>query len=111
MDKSFRKQKMPSIDNFESDNLMSTFTKWAPLICAGSAIGLSIFVLSEMKKTKSELILIKKQDSDPMLYKKMELMEKQLKTITEYLKNNNSKNVVKNIVPEELPKEINIINF
>ena len=121
--RSFKKPKLPEVLVDTSESLSNAFVKWAPLICAGSAIGLSIFVLREMKKTKLELT--KKEDPD-ILHQKMERMERQLKTITEYLKTNNKvvkespvvKNVkveeppifVKNVKVEEPPVSVNIIN-
>ena len=110
MEKSFKKPRVPDMPSI-ADNV-NPFIKWAPLICAGSAIGLSIFVLREMKKTRHEIFLLKSEQGvkeNPMMYEKMENLERQLKTITEYIKNNKNK-VVKNVVIDPVPTEINIIN-
>lgn len=73
---------------------VSGLSKWIPLICAGSAIGVSLFALKEIKNTRKELSILKKEgfSASPIdnskLEKKMELFEDQLKTITTFLKNN-----------------------
>jgi hypothetical protein len=103
--RSFKKPRVPEVLVDTTDSLSNAFAKWAPLICAGSAIGLSIFVLREMKKTKLELT---KKETPDVLNQKMERMERQLKTITEYLKQDNK--VVKSVKVEEIPEKVNIIN-
>jgi predicted RND superfamily exporter protein len=96
----------------------SSVTKWLPFICAGTAVGVSILALKELKKIKNEMSVVKNQQinttvkSDPLLNKKMEQLEEQLKKINEYLMNNNPKNpkIMKNVVKTEIPKEVKIIN-
>jgi len=70
--------------------MLATVSKWVPLICAGSAIGISIFALKEIKNTRRELINLKKEQytapNNDKLEKKMELLEKQLNKITDFLK-------------------------
>jgi len=99
----------------------SVVTKWLPFICAGAAVGVSILALKELTKIKTEMVIVKNQQmnstvkSDPLLTKKMEQLEEQLKKINEYLVNNNPKNpknskIIHNAVKTEIPKEVNIIN-
>ena len=66
----------------------STITKFLPFICAGAAVGVSILALKELKKIKAEMVLVKNQQNnvqvskpttDPLLSKKMEQLEEQLK--------------------------------
>jgi len=70
-------------------NIMGGLSKWIPLICAGSAIGISMFALKEIKNTRRELILLKKEQYTPpnneKLEKKMEVLEKQLLKITQFI--------------------------
>ena len=93
----------------------SAVTKWLPFICAGAAVGVSILALKELKKIKSEMVVVKNQQpivkSDPTLNLKMDQLEDQLKKINEYLMNNNPKNpkIIRNAVPDLL-KEVKIIN-
>ena len=66
----------------------TNLVKWIPLLCAGAAAGISIIALKEIKNIKNEILTLKKEGSDNSeLNKKMENMEEQLKTITNYLKN------------------------
>ena len=105
-------------DTFKST---SVITKWLPFICAGAAVGVSILALKELTKIKTEMVIVKNQQmnstvkSDPLLTKKMEQLEDQLKKINEYLVNNNPKNpknskIIHNALKTEIPKEINILN-
>ena len=73
-------------------NVMGTVSKWVPLICAGAAVGVSIMALKEIHNVRKELILAKKElkGSDD-LTKRMEMMEQQLKTISEFIKNSKPK--------------------
>jgi hypothetical protein len=72
---------------------ISGLSKWVPLICAGSAIGIGLFALKEIKNTRRELSVLRKESfsatpaDNSKLEKKMELLEEQLKTITIFLKN------------------------
>ena len=50
-----------SIEPLANKNVMATVSKWVPLICAGGAIGISIFALKEIKNTRRELINLKKE--------------------------------------------------
>ena len=125
----------PSTMMVETPKLMETISKWVPLICAGSAIGISMFALKEIKNTRKELISLKKEQytapNNDKLEKKIELMEKQLSKITDFLKTTQLQQarsamqqpppqssrpikkdpkIVKNIVPPTPPVEIKIIN-
>ena len=75
---------------------MSALSKWAPLVCAGAAVGVSILALKEIKSVRRELVLIKKEqvsssgnkDQD-LMQKKIDSLEQEMKKITEFLKNRN----------------------
>ena len=100
-------------------NVMGTVSKWVPLICAGAAVGVSIMALKEIHNVRKELVLAKKElkGSDD-LTKRMEMMEQQLKTISEFIKNSKpkpappppvpKKSILKQVV-ENAP-EVRIIN-
>jgi len=122
------------------NKVMDSISKWVPLICAGSAIGIGIFALKEIKSVRKELVTIKKEQNggaNEKIEQKMEDLEKQLKTITEFLKNNQREQrnatqratrdpprreetrnvapkpqvIVKNAISvEEVPEEVKIIN-
>ena len=123
-----------AVETVQVKNVLQTVTKWVPLICAGSAIGISIFALKEIKNTRRELINLKKEQytapNNDKLEKKMELLEKQLNKITEFLKTSQQQQaryanrppppppVVKQQVPKDpkivkvnvVPEEVKIIN-
>jgi len=98
----------------------SIVTKFLPIICAGAAVGVSILALKELKKIKAEMVLVKNQQqnnvvkTDPVLSKKMEQLDEQLKRVNLYLAQKNSprtdSKIIKNILKTELPKEVTIIN-
>ena len=71
----------------EIETNYNNLVKWIPLLCAGAAAGISIIALKEIKSIKNEILTLKSKGSDSELNKKMENMEEQLKTITNYLKN------------------------
>jgi hypothetical protein len=79
-----------AVESVQVKNVLETVSKWVPLICAGSAIGISIFALKEIKNTRMEIMNLKKEQytapNNDKLEKKMELLEKQLNKITEFLK-------------------------
>jgi hypothetical protein len=103
-------------------NVMGTIAKWVPLICAGTAIGVSVLALKEIKNTRKELYALKKEKitggTNEVLEKKMEALEQQLNKITEFLKNQNNKPptqpvkpvITKNVIPPKVPEEVKIIN-
>jgi len=120
MDKMSRKPafKVSSIptEMAEPINIMDTISKWVPLICAGSAIGIGIFALKEIKNVRKELK--KPGDGNEKLEKKMEYMEQQLKSISEFLKKKDHQDyvkkkkspvIIKNEVPV-IPEKVKIIN-
>ena len=82
--------------------IMSSFAKWVPLICAGAAVGVSVLALKEIKNVRKELINFKKETVTPLggggvqqqnneLTEKIERMDEQLRKITQYLANQNNK--------------------
>ena len=107
---------IPNVPKVSENIKSSVVMKWLPFICAGAAVGVSILALKELTKIKSEMILLKNQQTnvvktDPTLNLKMDQLEEQLKKINEYLMNNNPKNpkIIKNVI-SDLPKEVTIIN-
>ena len=97
---------MPSSSSFKSSvpvtmetatiggnkKMLENVNKWIPLICAGGAIGVSLFALKELKNTRKELMILKKESTgggNEELSKRMESMEEQLKTLTDFIKKNN----------------------
>ena len=79
-----------------TDTVKSTanmLAKWVPLICAGTAVGVSIIALKEIKNVRKEVLLMKKEQlvsvNNTELTEKMERMDQQLRRITEYLTNQN----------------------
>ena len=103
----------------------STITKFLPFICAGAAVGVSILALKELKKIKAEMVLVKTQQNtvqtkvgtDPVLSKKLEQLEEQLKRVNLFLANQSSQRsnasggkIIKNALKSEIPKEVKIIN-
>ena len=102
----------------ELTNKGSVITKFLPFICAGTAVGVSVLALKELKKIKTEMVVLKNQQThssaDPELSKKMDRFELELKKINEFLMNNNGKNpkIIKNILKSQEipPKNVKIIN-
>jgi hypothetical protein len=99
-------------------NLMS---KWVPLICAGTAVGIGIIALKEIKNVRKEVITMKKEtftgsSGSKELTEKIERMDEQLRKITEYLSNQNkpkssSKSSKDKVINGAIKsKKINIIN-
>jgi hypothetical protein len=92
----------------ESYSGLSSFSKWVPLICAGAAVGVSVLALKEIKNVRKELMNLKKDSSenkgvDPQLVDKIELMDEQLRKITQYLANQNKPSpIIKNAVKEDV---------
>ena len=92
---------------------VSDFSKWIPLICAGAAVGVGIIALKEIKNIRKELILVKTDIPKPQPLQqdpRFEIMDTQLKKITEYLKNNQSSGIIKNAVKKSNFKKVKIIN-
>ena len=65
-------------------NVMNTVAKWVPLMCAGAAIGVSIIALKEIQNVRKELTL-KKNVPDEELAKRLEIMELQLKKLSDFI--------------------------
>ncbi len=108
----------------KTETVLNNISKWVPLMCAAAAAGISVIALKEIKCIKNDLIILKKeqnlepnQESNQLLSKKMEKLEEQLKTITDYLKNKNNiekrkikiPEIIKNVLPQE-QTEVKIIN-
>jgi hypothetical protein len=80
--------------------------QWLPLLCAGSAVAIGIFAIKEIKNTRKELALFKKENSEKM-EKRMETIEDQLKSISELLKPRSQVPApVQRPIPPKIKKEI-----
>ncbi len=101
-----------SSPSIESDAL----SKWLPFVFAGGAVGIALFALIELKNTKKEIT--NKFNENKNIENKMEILEAQLKDISNHLKINSNKpqprhtppKSKKVIVEPEAEPEINIIN-
>jgi len=84
--------------------------KWIPLLCAGAAVGVTIIALNELKKVRKELFLIKKESGpNEETTLRMGNLEKQLKILSEFVKEKPPQpTVLKNVVKEDPP--VRIIN-
>lgn len=103
-------------------NVLSGITKWAPIILAGAAVGMSVVAIKEIKNVRKELNVLKKADNNTELIQKMERMDQQLIKISEFLANQTqpqspyvpktkkANNVPKKPVKNEYPVDVNIIN-
>uniref|UniRef100_A0A6C0I8H9 Uncharacterized protein n=1 Tax=viral metagenome TaxID=1070528 RepID=A0A6C0I8H9_9ZZZZ len=111
-------KKTINTDVIESKVGISAFAKWVPLVCAGAAVGVSILALKEIKNVRKDLINMKKetlqQPDNEDLNKKIELMDEQLRKITQYLSNQTKQKQVKKepekIIKEVVKEEVKIIN-
>ena len=81
-------------------NIMNTVAKWVPLLCAGAAVGVSIIALKEIQNVRKELTL-KKNVPDEELAKRLEIMELQLKKLSDFIMV--PKNVAKHVNPKKHP--------
>ena len=95
-------------------NIMSTVAKWVPLICAGAAVGVSVMALKEIHNVRKELVLAKKElGHNDELGKRMELMEQQLKSISDFMKNSKPKPKVRSrspIIKQVVDPGVRIVN-
>jgi hypothetical protein len=94
-------------------------SKWLPFVFAGGAIGIALFALREIKNTKNEILNMKSDNGSKLIEKKMEILEEQLKGISDHLKISSNKPQPRHIPPKakkvvlvepEPQQEINIIN-
>ena len=108
---------------YHGPSAASTLAKWIPLICAGAAVGVSVIALKEIKSVRKEVISMKKESPkslDKELISKIESMDEQIRKITEYLGNKNTKKekekkskkgkVIINESPENNLSNVNVIN-
>jgi len=85
--------------------------KWAPLICAGIALGVSVLALNELRSMKEDVVSIKKEKTDLTdIHKKMDTTDAQMKKMNEYLSKRDKNPVIKSMVPPEIPDNVNVIN-
>jgi len=108
-----------SVSTAPKPDMLGNIVKWIPLLCAGAAVGVSILAIKEIRNINKELINLKKESLnntkhssesvDPMLLKKIELMDEQIRKISKYLgtlqnENNNKRQespVIKRVINEE----------
>ena len=88
-----------------------TLLKWAPLVCAGVALGIGVLALTEIRSMKEELMGVRKEKTDLTdITKKFDDLDVQMKRMNEYLTKKDKNPVVKSVVKPEIPKEPNVIN-
>ena len=87
-------------------NVMNTVAKWVPLLCAGAAVGVSIIALKEIQNVRKELT-IKKNVPDQELAKRLEIMELQLKKLSDFIMV--PRNTAKHVTPKKQPK-VNVLD-
>jgi hypothetical protein len=112
MDRISRKMPLPTrtpvtLETATLDNkkMMGSISKWVPLICAGGAVALSIIALKELKNTRKEIMLLKKETfggNNEEISKRMENMEEQLRTLTDFIKKNKSPSRSNYMVPPHM---------
>jgi len=109
-----------SIASLENKNLVGAFAKWMPILFAGAAVGVSIIALKEIKNVRKDLIALKKEQlsntetdkknpDNADIIKKMELMDEQIRKISNYLASleNNKKSAPKQENTTFIKKVIN----
>jgi hypothetical protein len=75
----------------QGNTTMSLIARWGPLLLAGTAIGVSVMAIKEIKTVRKELTSLKTGSvSNVDLHKKMELMDGQLKQITAFISQQSS---------------------
>ena len=103
----------------------SVLSKWVPLICAGTAVAVSIIAIKEIKNVRKEVMLMKKEQltvvsnsPNKTLTEKIERMDEQLKKITEYLTNQSklktetkSSNKHEKVINQALRKKVQKVNI
>ena len=52
---------VPQVPQSVKSGTKSLVTKWLPFIAAGTAVGVSVLALKELRKIKNEMILVKNQ--------------------------------------------------
>jgi hypothetical protein len=96
-------------------NVAGTLSKWVPLLCAGTAFGIGIIALKEIKNVRKELIMAKKEQltkvPDKDLVQRIENMDQQLRKITEYLSNQSKPKTSPKIIPQAVKKDLNKVNI
>ena len=102
-----------SSESILSGESLSSFSKWVPLICAGAAVGVSVLALKEIKNVRKELISFKKESAsteNSKMSEKIELMDEQLRKITQYLANQTNKSKESPIIKNAVKEKVKIIN-
>jgi len=86
-------------------SMLSGITRWAPLLLAGAAVGVSVIAIKEIKNVRKELNVMKKADNNTELIKRMELMDQQLMKISEFLANQTKPPVTNSTKGPSVPKK------
>lgn len=115
MSRSYSKKPSVELPMDTNPPLEMKFSKYIPTICATAAVGVSILALYELNKLSKEMKSLKTNSVNTELSTKMELMDQQLKKITEYIVHSREKGkngkvkekVIKNAVNKP---EVKIIN-
>ena len=91
MERMYKKPSIPTtpittLKKMDKMDMTETILKWLPIICAGSAIGIGVIALKEIKNVKMQMKMTSPGGSSDELMKRMEIMEKQLNKISDYVK-------------------------
>ena len=98
MERMSKKFKVPEVETVTKSTI-SNLSKWIPLLCAGAAAGVSIIALKEIQNVRKEL-KTKNQGCNEEHAKRLEIMEEQLKNLSEFITNKQNKQ--NKFVPEKI---------
>ena len=99
----------PGIDMDLMAGASDSLLKWAPLVCAGVALGIGVLALNEIRSMKDDFVNKKTDNSE--ITKKMENMDTQMKKMNEYLAKKDSNPVIKAVLKTDVPAPVNVVNY
>lgn len=108
--------KVPDIPKTPEISIKSSSSnKWIPFIFAGAAVGISILAIKQMKNLKKELLAVKKEqlmnNENVELQQKINQLETNIHKMNQQILNQKPKsNIIRNVVPPQIPPDIKIIN-
>ena len=97
MDKMSKKMSKPEL------SVPEDYTNWFALVAAGSALGMGMFALKEIRNTRKEITNLKKEGNEK-IEKKMEKLEDQLKSINDFMRNNGT---IPKPIQRPIPAKVN----
>ena len=101
MDKMSKKMSKPELSVPVED-----YTKWFAIVAAGSALGMGLFALKEIRNTRKELTNMKKEGNEK-IEKKMEKLDDQLKSINDFMRNNST---IPKPIQRPIPTKVNPVS-